>query len=158
MLEFCKAIAEEQVRAGLELLSSPHISKSFSFTRCARSEKWEVIDHNQGITCPFHEPQLRRASIEAADQTILDFLKRTGAQSVVLDWPICVEADCSDCFAVHQPLCRVAVLSRRWQCPHCGSINVRPAEVLHEINRRNQWSRIPLADLGIPSEHMLMIK
>jgi molybdopterin-synthase adenylyltransferase len=163
MLDLTRQVARKEVTMGLELLSAPNgrnefESISFSLSRCDLSDDWEAISHHRSACCPFHEPQSARARVKTGDDTIARLLERTGASSVVLDWPICLEARCRLCSTVCRSRFRMAEFWSQAKCPNCLSMELTPIVVLHEIDSHSHWSQLSLDTFGITDKHLLQIK
>jgi hypothetical protein len=157
MVELCEDVAKEQVRVGLMQTGNPASGRSFSRTLAFKGADWMSIENTTSVACPLHEPLLPRFSLEQTDETPADLLSRTGARSVILDWPICVKARCTLCGIDCQPRCRMANFWRKTKCPSCLEGTLTPTTVLHEIERTSPWCQLSFTELGLPSNHALMV-
>jgi hypothetical protein len=105
--------------------------------------------------CPFHkwgEQTLR--PLPRPECTIDEFLNHTAAECLVLDWPICVEAECLVCRNRWSPMLRLAALRRRGSCPVCGSKSFLELQTIRDIARGSTWAGRRASALGLPLDHL----
>src|SRR5207249_2853704 len=109
--------------------------------------------------CPLHTASIQR-SVELRDarESAKEMLEVEGAQSVELDWPICVAARCLDCGCEWKPLKRVAWFRRYGVCPSCRGRRILENQNLSSLDRNSPWAVIPLADLGLPKNHYYALR
>jgi ThiF family protein len=109
--------------------------------------------------CPLHAPaEQAGARLPHAQATARELLEAQGAQSIELDWPICVAAKCTKCGQDWQPMRRVAWLRRFGACPGCGSRNILENENLSVFDRRSAWADVPMIHLGLPADHLYAVR
>ena len=114
--------------------------------------------------CPFHESEDDfLVGTPAGDATLGAILGSVeapaGAEAcLVLDWPVCCRASCSDCGVQWAPLQRAAVVRRRAVCPSCGSRSILEQESIRMIDRNSPWARAAPAELGLPAEHRYTVR
>ena len=107
--------------------------------------------------CPFHEPFHESGNglhpLPRPEASFAELLGSTGSDAVLLDWPICTEAKCSDCGHDWKPMLRLATL-RRKRCPMCGSANIREQEIVRSIGLESPWCNASPAALQLPANHL----
>src|SRR5579863_2195381 len=107
--------------------------------------------------CPFHEQVDESGdslhTLPRPDATFGELLERAGSDTVLLDWPICTDAKCSDCGHSWRPMLRLATLRRR-RCPSCESANIREQEIVRSIGLGSPWLNASSAALGLPADHL----
>jgi len=89
--------------------------------------------------CPFHHGEGALRPLPRQNATFEELLNSAGANTVVLDWPICVKARCLDCGREWPANLRLAALRRRGRCPACGSRDVLELETIRTIGRDSTW-------------------
>jgi molybdopterin/thiamine biosynthesis adenylyltransferase len=118
--------------------------------------RMEKIGLGQSEACPFHGAEERL--VEATGDGVGDLLAGDGEPVLVLDWPVCVEAECLECHKRWHPGRRVGWLRRRGACPDCGSRQVRDLETLTRVDRESVWASVGLSELGLPEDHLHTIR
>jgi adenylyltransferase/sulfurtransferase len=118
------------------------------------------IEVKQSPSCPFHqEPQNVLVSAPAA-ANFHDILASAevpfpeARPVVLLDWPICTQAECEDCGRRWEPFRRAAALRRSGRCPHCQSRRVREHETMQRIDANSAWAARTPSELGLPTSHL----
>jgi len=108
--------------------------------------------------CPFHHCEGALIPLPRGNATFEELLDSAGAQAVVLDWPICVEARCMDCGREWPANLRLAALRRRGRCPACGSRNVLELQTIRTIGRESAWLRQTPSALQLPADHLYSVR
>jgi len=108
--------------------------------------------------CPFHRREGALCPLPHEGATFEELLNSARADTVVLDWPICVKARCQDCGGEWPANVRLAVLRRRGRCPACGSRNVLELETIRAIGRQSAWLRRTPAALQLPADHLYSLE
>lgn len=121
----------------------------------------ERIELKRSEACPFH--QAEEHLVEGGEGKVGDLLQGAiglgnGQPALLLDWPICVDAQCRECGRKFHPMRRVGWLRRRGVCPHCGSRLVRDLETLTRIAPDSVWAGATFAELGLPERHLHTIR
>jgi adenylyltransferase/sulfurtransferase len=112
--------------------------------------------------CPFHAQSADRL-LPAGDRrrSARQFLLDSGAPpgaSLVLDWPLCVEARCRSCAHRWVPLLRCARFRRFGLCPSCSSRDILELATIRAIAPGSPWCEVRLLDLGVPENHLLTLR
>jgi len=118
--------------------------------------RMEKIGLRQSEACPFHGTEERL--VEATGDRVGDLLAGEEEPVLVLDWPVCVEAECLECHKRWRPKRRVGWLRRRGSCPACGSRQVRDLETLTKVERESVWASAALSELGLPEDHLHTVR
>lgn len=109
--------------------------------------------------CPLHSPaEQSSARLPHPQATVRELLDSQSAESIDLDWPICVAAKCTKCGRGWQPMRRVAWLRRFGVCPGCGSRNILENENLSGFDRHSAWADVPMIHLGLPNDHLYAVR
>ena len=115
----------------------------------------------RSVSCPFHERihQLVEAPGDAR-ATVWQLLESVGGNDpvLVLDWPVCASARCSDCGHQWAPRRRLALFRRAPQCPGCGGANVKEEETVRSLTRHSSWASASLEWLGLPPRHLYTVR
>ena len=118
------------------------------------------IELKRSPSCPFHEQPEGVLVPASASANFHDILASApapfpGARPVVLlDWPICTQADCEDCGRRWEPFRRAAALRRSGRCPYCRSRRVREHDTIQRIDSSSVWAARTPAELGVPTSHL----
>jgi molybdopterin/thiamine biosynthesis adenylyltransferase len=152
-------VGSMQVELGLRSwLQAEHgaFSVEIDLEESTTLRKWSI---GQSSECPFHEePTEYRVSVERG-KTAAELLAHFGPDfTVVLDWPVCIDALCCDCGYRWEPFERLGRLRRSGRCPQCRSIHLAPRQVLQCIEFDSKWAQIPLTQLGIPEDHLHAVR
>jgi hypothetical protein len=112
--------------------------------------------------CPFHAPAAPPL-LAAGDRrrSVRQFLLDSGApprSSLVLDWPVCVDARCRACLHRWAPFLRSAKFRRHALCPSCASRDILELAVVRAISPTSPWCDLTLADLGVPEHHLVTVR
>jgi adenylyltransferase/sulfurtransferase len=111
------------------------------------------------VDCPFHDQEDEKLVPQPpADCTVGEFLSRTSADHLILDWPLCTQAKCLACEHKWEPKLRLAALRRRGQCPSCGSNNILEVETIRSVGHDSRWVDLPLAALKLPVDHLYTVR
>ena len=109
--------------------------------------------------CLFHDiDRTALYPMPVPQSTFGDLLARTGAESVTLEWPICVLARCPACGAEWAPMQRLATLRRRGRCAACGTTSVLEVETLRVITAESRWAATTAEQLGFSAEHRFRLQ
>jgi adenylyltransferase/sulfurtransferase len=108
--------------------------------------------------CPFHRGDEVLTPLPRADSTFAELLDSAGAEAVVLDWPVCVEAKCTDCGKAWSPMLRLAALRRRGSCPACGSRSFLELQTIRAIGPDSAWLRQTPSALQLPADHLFSLR
>jgi molybdopterin/thiamine biosynthesis adenylyltransferase/predicted RNA-binding Zn-ribbon protein involved in translation (DUF1610 family) len=123
-------------------------------------DRW-LSEFTTGVSadCPFHD-QAKETMLPLADPgcTVKEFLDGAGADHLVLDWPVCMEAKCLSCEKKWQPRLRLAALRRHGACPSCGSKSILETETVRTIGHNSSLLNHPLADLQLPLDHLYTVQ
>jgi molybdopterin/thiamine biosynthesis adenylyltransferase/DNA-directed RNA polymerase subunit RPC12/RpoP len=111
-----------------------------------------------GSDCPFHHYDGILRPLPRGDATFEELLDSAGAEAVVLDWPICVEARCLDCGKEWPANLRLAALRRRGRCPACESRDILELKTLRTIGRESAWLRQKPSALQLPADHLYNLR
>jgi adenylyltransferase/sulfurtransferase len=120
----------------------------------------ETIAVQRSESCPFHgglEGILLPASAGATFRELLDSVSKGSSDEravVVLDWPVCAEANCTDCGHRWQPLRRASAFRRSGLCPICGSRYVEDRSTIRRIDAESAWVDRTPAEIGLPELHL----
>ncbi len=120
----------------------------------------ETIAVQRSQSCPFHgdaEGVLLPASAGATFREILDSVSNASPDEravMVLDWPVCTDADCTDCGHHWQPLRRASAFRRSGLCPRCGSRYVEDRSTIRRIDVDSPWVDRTPAEMGLPASHL----
>ena len=107
--------------------------------------------------CPFHGEPERLCALPRENATLVDLLDDVEGETIVLDWPICVAARCSDCGKEWAPMLRLAALRRSGRCPACASSQVLELETIRTIGRDSPWLRCTPSALQLPADHLFTV-
>jgi adenylyltransferase/sulfurtransferase len=112
--------------------------------------------------CPFHAPAAPPL-LPAGDlgRSVRQFLLDSGAppgSSLLLDWPICVDARCRACLHRWAPFLRSAKFRRHALCPSCASRDILELAIVRAIGPPSPWCDLTLADLGLPEHHLVTVR
>jgi len=112
--------------------------------------------------CPFHAPP-PYTLLSAGDRgrSVRQFLSDSGAApgaSLLLDWPLCVDARCRACSHRWAPFLRLAKFRRYGLCPSCSSRDILELATIRAIAPASRWSDLSLLDLGVPEQHLLTVR
>lgn len=110
-----------------------------------------------GADCPFHQDETELKALPHLDATFEELLDATGADSVVLDWPMCVEAKCMRCERLWPPMLRLAALRRAGSCPACGARRFLELHTVRAIDRNSSWLRQTPSALQLPADHLYSV-
>jgi hypothetical protein len=154
-----------QVDFGLRCLLELRNPASSSFTAStieirldSHAELSRFVTHTSP-ECPLHAPaEQSDARLPHPQASARELLDAQGAESIDLDWPICVAAKCTKCGQDWQPMRRVAWLRRFGACPGCGSRNILENENLSGFDRRSAWADVPMIHLGLPADHLYAVR
>jgi molybdopterin-synthase adenylyltransferase len=155
-------IAGMQVDLGLRALLDGRREEAWSVELTL--DPGPVMDRftlRRSVSCPFHErihklvgaPNDTRA-------TVWELLESVEGNDpvLVLDWPVCAAAVCSDCGHKWAPLQRLAVFRRGSACPGCGSRNLREEETIRSLTRHSSWAPSALGSIGLPPRHLYTVR
>ena len=131
---------------------------------------WRSFTIPRSIDCPWHEPDRSldlaplpmdvplNESLPAAPGAAAS--SESGSQPPILelDWPICLQARCSDCRHLWNPMVRVAVLRRGGICPVCGSSRLHPVQTLSRVACGDPFAAFTPSQLGLPSGHLFTLR
>ncbi len=115
----------------------------------------EQVTHARSELCPFHWPTRSvRIALPERNLTVKELLASTACAHfnspyVLLDWPLCVAAQCRACGASIQPLRRKSQVARRLPCPHCGRIALNDVESIRGISGSSAWAEYSLSALNV---------
>lgn len=109
------------------------------------------------VECPFHHSDSDLLALPHENATFEELLDAAHAETVLLDWPICVLARCLDCNQEWHPLRRVAALRRSGTCPGCGSRHVLELQTIRSVGRDSAWLRQPPSALQLPADHLYFV-
>jgi molybdopterin/thiamine biosynthesis adenylyltransferase len=107
--------------------------------------------------CPFHRDETYLTALPRPDATFEELLNTARADTVLLDWPICVEARCMDCEKLWSPMQRLAALRRRGGCPVCGARKILELETIRAIGRDSSWLKVTPSALQLPADHLYSV-
>jgi adenylyltransferase/sulfurtransferase len=108
--------------------------------------------------CPFHgDASLGTARSPGLRSTVQQLLDSAQATALILDWPICISAECLDCGRQWRPLQRLAALRRRGCCPGCGGQRILEREVARTIPAHSPLSSEQLSALKLPADHLFTV-
>ncbi len=107
--------------------------------------------------CPFHQQEMCLKTLPHPDATFAELLDAARADTVLLDWPICVEAKCMACGKLWSPMQRLAVLRRRGCCPVCGTRKTLEVQTIRAIGRDSSWLRATPSALQLPADHLYSV-
>jgi hypothetical protein len=110
-----------------------------------------------GTDCPFHQGEADLKALPHPDATFEELLDTASAETVQLDWPICVEAKCMDCRKPWSPMQRLAALRRRGSCPNCGARKIFELHTLKAITRGSPWVHKTPSALQLPADHLYSV-
>ena len=156
-------VGSMQVEIGLKRVLSGEEDPAESFSvdiDLSASMRLETIAVHRSPSCPFHgglEGVLLPASEGATFREILGSLSRESPEDravVVLDWPVCTEADCTDCGHQWQPLRRALAFRRSGLCPRCGSRYVQDRSTIRRIDVDSPWVDRTPVEVGLPESHL----
>jgi molybdopterin/thiamine biosynthesis adenylyltransferase/DNA-directed RNA polymerase subunit RPC12/RpoP len=108
--------------------------------------------------CPFHHCEEQLYPMPRPDATFEELLDATAGEAVILDWPICVEARCSDCGRAWSPMLRLAALRRKGRCPACGSRQVLEMQTIRTVVRESPWLQQAASALQLPADHLYSVQ
>jgi adenylyltransferase/sulfurtransferase len=111
------------------------------------------------VACPFHS--LDRTALyplPSPQATFGDLFRTSGADAILLDWPICLEARCMACGFEWSPKLRLATLRRRGCCPACRSRSLMELDTLRTITADSAFARVAPAALGLPADHLFHLQ
>ncbi|MEW6366471.1 MAG: ThiF family adenylyltransferase [Acidobacteriota bacterium] len=155
-----------QVEIGLRWLyegrrDPPSVAWSAEVDLSQAQPKMETIGLALSSFCPFHDAaDTMLPSPGPSDRvTVVDLIQSAEATSarraaLVLDWPICTRARCAACGHTWAPMRRLAALRESGVCPGCASVNIRPEQVIREVERTSAWAASTLAQLDLPDRHL----
>lgn len=117
----------------------------------------EIFSTPPSLSCPFHEKKAYRI---ASSNSVCadDLLDSHSAETIDLDWPICVSAACMKCSCKWSPRRRIGWFRRHGKCPACGSRRILEREIIQELNKDSRWARLSLADVGLPENHQYLLR
>jgi hypothetical protein len=107
--------------------------------------------------CPFHQDETHLKALPRPDATFEELLDATGGDTVLLDWPVCVEAKCMKCEKRWPPMKRLAVLRRGGSCPACGASSILELQTIRAIGRDSSWLREVPSALQLPADHLYTV-
>lgn len=107
--------------------------------------------------CPFHQDETHLQALPRPDATFEDILDAAGAETILLDWPICVEAKCMKCNNLWPPMQRLAALRRAGSCPACGGRRIMELQNIRAIDRNSSWQRQTPSALQLPADHLYTV-
>jgi len=115
----------------------------------------EQFQISPSVSCPFHSmgsARLERLPFDTA--TCADLLESLSADTLVLDWPVCMDAECVECGHRWVPAQRLARLRRHGRCAQCGSARLQERQTLRSIDRNSPFVRSTPRELGLPARHL----
>lgn len=77
---------------------------------------------------------------------------------LVLDWPVCAQAQCRACRHLWAPFVRLARLRKTGACPACGAREISEKEIIRTMDAGSRWAEHTLGELGMPENHLYEIK
>lgn len=166
--------------AGTDLVSTPTMAgvvgciqvewglRNFFQDDCLTARSLEVQLHPSrrieeftvpvSVDCPFHGFEESLQPLPQADCTFQELLNRSHSDSLLLDWPVCVEAKCQDCGTKWPPMLRLAALRRRGRCPECGSPEILELQTIRAIARDSSWAWQTPSALQLPADHWYSVR
>jgi molybdopterin/thiamine biosynthesis adenylyltransferase len=123
-------------------------------------EKW-LTEFTTAVSsdCPFHEQDSETMlPLPNPVCTIKELLDGAGADHLILDWPLCMEAKCLSCEHKWQPKLRLAALRRHGACPACGSKSILETESVRTIGHNSALLNHPVAALQLPLDHLYTVQ
>jgi len=159
-------VASLQVELGLRAFFDTQSDTIKDRSSCSRSFEIEIHPARRleefsipvSADCPFHQCDEILSALPAQNSTFEELFNNAGGEAVVLDWPICVEARCTECGHQWPPMLRLAALRRRGRCPACGSSQVLELEIIYAIGRDSPWRQKPPAALQLPADHLYSVQ
>jgi adenylyltransferase/sulfurtransferase len=150
--------ASLQVEVGLRrLLESPgggEQSRSIDI-RLHPSRSLIEFTTEVSVACPFHSAdRAGLCPLPAPGSTFADLLATAGADAILLDWPICLQARCLACGLEWSPKLRLATLRRRGRCPACRSRSLLELDTLRTIAADSDFACVAPEALGLPPDHL----
>jgi molybdopterin-synthase adenylyltransferase len=150
-----------QVEVGLRSLfqekQGPPVSSRSLEIQIHPARRMEDFAIPVSADCPFHQEETQLKALPRPDATFEELLDSAGAETVLLDWPICVEAKCMDCEKLWPPMQRLAALRRRGNCPACGARRILELQTIRVIGRNSSWLRESPSALQLPADHLYSV-
>ena len=137
--------------------NTPPCSRSFEI-EIHPTRRMEEFTIPVSADCPFHHCDEILSALPAEDSTFEELLNRAGGEAVILDWPVCVGARCTDCGHQWAPMLRLAALRRRGRCLACGSRHLLELDAVRVIGRDSAWRQKPPAALQLPADHLYSVQ
>lgn len=160
-------IAALQVEIGLRKLLEPAktgsgtTSVELSLSPLPELESLEALPSK---TCPFHRENASLVfapcpSLEATVADLFDSVssRTSQATALLLDWPLCTRARCTQCGFKWSPMRRLAFLRRSGTCPQCASRGIVEEEIIRSIERKSTWLGYTMEQLGQPENHLYSV-
>jgi hypothetical protein len=122
------------------------------------------IAHSRSEACPFHWPHEGTTTRLVDDKIKVNGLlgdlqcAADSIPSVVLDWPVCVQAACRRCGHLWSPMRRLALFRRRSVCPQCGASAILELKSIRTIERAGEWSSLSFAAFGVPDHSLITVR